>query len=72
MQSAEFEFEYTQDGQTIIVTKLPEVVAMFEDFFLRVSVLKTNPNIKNFFDKLLEVERIIKSVVELVSEWADF
>jgi hypothetical protein len=45
---------------------------MFEDFFLRVSVLKTNPNIKNFFDKLLEVERIIKSVVELVSEWADF
>lgn len=45
---------------------------MFEEFYLRVSVLKTNPNIRNFVDKLLEVERIIKNVVELVNEWADF
>jgi dynein heavy chain len=45
---------------------------MFEEFYLRVSVLKTNPNIRNFFEKLLEVERIIKNVVELINEWADF
>lgn len=72
MKSAEFEFEYTQDGATTIIAKLGDVIAMFEEFYLRVSVLKTNPNIRNFVDKLLEVERIIKNVVELVNEWADF
>lgn len=72
MKSAEFEFEYTQDGNTTIIAKLADVIAMFEEFYLRASVLKTNPNIKNFFDKLLEVERIIKNVVELINEWADF
>lgn len=34
--------------------------------------MKTNPHIKNFFDKLLEIEKIIKLVVELINEWAVF
>lgn len=45
---------------------------MFEEFFLRASVLKTNPHIRNFLDKLIEIEKIIKNVVELVNEWAIF
>jgi hypothetical protein len=49
--------------------KLPDLIAMFEEFFLRASVLKTNPHIKNFFEKLLEVEKIIKVVVEIINEW---
>jgi len=45
---------------------------MFEEFSLRVSVLKTNPHIRTFYEKLLEIEKIIKSVVELVGEWTLF
>jgi hypothetical protein len=45
---------------------------MFEEFYLRASVLKTNPHIKNFFEKLLEVEKIIKAVVEIINEWTIF
>ena len=45
---------------------------MFEEFFLRASVLKTNPHIRNFLDKLIEIEKIMKNVVELVNEWAIF
>lgn len=45
---------------------------MFEEYFLRIGVLKTNPNVKNLIDRLLEIERIIKNVLELVNEWAEF
>jgi len=45
---------------------------MFEEFFLRASVLKTNPHIKNFFEKLQEIEKIIKVVVEIINEWTTF
>jgi len=45
---------------------------MFEEFFLRASVLKTNPHINNFREKLLEIEKIIKNVIELVNEWSLF
>lgn len=45
---------------------------MFEEFSLRVSVLKTNPHIRTFYEKLLEIEKIIKSVVELIGEWTTF
>lgn len=54
------------------MTKLPELISMFEEFSLRVSVLKTNPHIRNFYDKLLEIEKIIKNVLELINEWAAF
>jgi hypothetical protein len=37
-----------------------------------VGVLKTNPHIRNFFDKLLEIEKINKSVLELIQEWIVF
>ena len=72
MRSVEFEFLIQSDGETVTITRLPDLISMFEEFFLRVSVLKTNPHIKNFYEKLLEIEKIIKNVVELINEWAVF
>jgi hypothetical protein len=72
MRAVEFEFQLQADGETIVITRLPDLITMFEEFFLRASVLKTNPHIKNFFDKLLDIEKIIKNVVELINEWAVF
>ena len=72
MDGEEFEFEFTKDGSTIIITKLPELVVMFEELFLRISVLKNHPNIANELQRLLEIERIIKHVIELINEWAEF
>ena len=48
MRAVEFDFEFAQDGTTIIVTKLTELVGMFEEYALRISVLKSNPNGRNF------------------------
>jgi hypothetical protein len=53
----------------LILTRLADLIQCFEEFYLRVSVLKTNPFIKNFFEKVLEIEKIIKNVVELLGEW---
>ena len=72
MRAVEFEFQVQSDGETVVITKLPDLISMFEEFHLRVSVLKTNPHIANFYDKLLDLEKIIKNVVELINEWAVF
>lgn len=72
MRAVEFEFQIQSDNETVVITKLPDLISMYEEFFLRVSVLKTNPHIKTFYDKLLEIEKIIKNVVELINEWTVF
>ena len=54
------------------MTRLPELISLFEEYHLRAGVLKTNPHIRNFLEKLLELEKTIKSVVELLNEWAAF
>ena len=72
MRAVEVEFQLQADGETIVITRLPDLITMFEEFFLRASVLKTNPHIRSFFDRLLEIEKIIKAVVELIHEWAVF
>lgn len=64
IKGSEFEFEFLPDGVTSIIIHLPELISMFEDFYLRIGVLKTNPSIRNFVDKLIELEKIIKSVVD--------
>lgn len=66
MMAVEFEFSLQGDGVTIAVIKLAEVKTIFEEFGLRLAALKTNPHIRNFLEKLLELERTIKSVVELL------
>jgi hypothetical protein len=52
--------------------KLTEMTAQFEEFYLRVGVLKTNPHIRNFIEKVQELERVIKTVVDLLGEWFIF
>jgi len=48
------------------------VNSRFEEFYLRANVLKTNPHIKNFFDKLFEIEKTVKSVLEILVDWTIF
>ena len=52
MRAVEFTFQVQADGETVVVLRLPDIIGMFEEFYLRASVLKTNPHIKNFFEKL--------------------
>lgn len=72
MKTVQFEFEYTKDGQTTIVTKLPEYVVTFEELSLRVSVLRTNPKVVHVKDRLGEIDKTIKSAIELIKEWDEF
>lgn len=52
-----------------VVKSLESVVLQFNEFVLRVSVLKMNPYMRNFFDKLLEIEKTAKQVLEIVLEF---
>jgi len=72
MKAVEFELQLQSDGETIIVMKLPDLIGMFEEFFLRASVLKTNPHIRSFWERVIEIEKIIRNVVDLINEWATF
>ena len=78
MKAVEFLFQNSpspsgiSEFDTQVVAKLPEIIIQFEEFLLRAGVLKSNPHIKNFTDKLLEIEKIIKTVVELINEWQVF
>lgn len=72
IKAIEFDMQTNQDGETKILLKLPEVVSQFEEFHLRVSVLKTNPHMKNFYDKLVEIEKTIKLVIDIIGDWAIF
>lgn len=72
MKAVEFDLSLQTDGETYAVMKLPDLISMFEEFFLRASVLKTNPHIANFFDKVNDIEKIITNVVNLINEWATF
>jgi dynein heavy chain, axonemal len=71
IKSHEFKFELLPDQVTLIVVQLAELISAFEEFFLRIGVLKTNPNIKNFVDKLMELEKVIKAVIDQINEWAE-
>ena len=72
MKSVEFEFEMAPDGVTRLCKHIGDINYKFDEFFLRVNVLKTNPHMKNFYEKLLELERTIKGVQEALAEWAVF
>jgi len=72
MTGVEFECEYAKDGVTTVVRNLPEHVAKFDELSLRISVLKTNPKVSYVREKISDIDKTIKSVVELIREWADF
>ena len=72
MRAGEFDFEMAPDGITQLCKGIPDVNSRFEEFFLRVNVLKTNPHMKNFFDKLIEIEKTVKMVLEILIDWTIF
>lgn len=72
MRTVEFTFANGPDRFTKVVRKLGDVLSAFEEFNLRVSVLKTNPHMKNFYDKLQEIEKISKIVSDIVTEFNVF
>jgi hypothetical protein len=55
-----------------VVRKIPEVNDKFDEFGLKISVLKTNPHIKNFYDRLIDLEKIVRAVVEILYEFGIF
>ena len=57
MKGVEFEFETAPDNETKLTKGIPDIMSRFEEFHLRTNVLKTNPHIRNFNDKLIEIEK---------------
>ena len=62
MKGVEFEFETAPDNETKLCKGIPDITSRFEEFFLRVNVLKTNPHMKNFVEKLHEIEKTVRNV----------
>lgn len=69
MRTVEFSFDHGPDKFTRVVKRLSDVLSAFEEFNLRVSVLKTNPHMKNFYDKLQEIEKISRIVSVIITEF---
>ena len=69
MRTVEFSFDQGPDRYTRVVKKLSDVLFAFEEFNLRVSVLKTNPHMKNFYDKLQEIDKISRIVSDIITEF---
>lgn len=55
-----------------IVGKLTDLLQTFDDFNTRLQIIKTNPFTKNFFEKLSEIERILKIASETLRDWQVF
>ena len=39
---------------------------------MRVSILRTNPYVKNFYEKMQEMERTVRLVLDVLGEWVVF
>ena len=61
-----------KDGEAVIVLKIHELIYAFDEFQMRASILKTNPFVKNFYEKMNELEKIVKIVLEILNEWQVF
>lgn len=72
IKCALFTLETLQDAVTQIIIGLPELICEFEDYLIRAGVLRSNPNIRNFIDKLIDLEKTIRNTLELLNEWVDF
>lgn len=70
MKHVEFEFETAPNNETKLCKAIPDINSLFEEFHLRVNVLRTNPHMKNFFEKLYEIEKTVKSVIEILVDFA--
>lgn len=67
IKTVEFEYYSVKNGEAIVIMKLQNKILLFEEFFMRIGVLKTNPHIKNFYEKLYELEKIVKSVSDILA-----
>lgn len=68
----EFEFESAPDGITQITKKAYNAVVKFEEYGVRINVLKTNPNSRNLMERSGPLETIIKATNDLLGEWILF
>ena len=70
MKHVEFDFESAPDNETKLCRGIADINSLFEEFNLRVNVLRTNPHMKNFFEKLYEIEKTVKSVIEILVDFS--
>jgi hypothetical protein len=69
IRTLEFTLVNHKNSVTLVVLKLPEVQQFFEEFQTRLNILKSNPFMKNFYEKMHEIDRIIKLVIDISGEW---
>ena len=69
VMTTQFQFENGPSQSSKLCKDLNGLVYNLEEFMVRVQLLKMNPYIKNFFEKLLEIEKILKYSVEILIEF---
>jgi|688.fasta_scaffold2813587_1 hypothetical protein len=60
MRAVEFEFSLGHIPDVRILKQIDSLTNKFNEFMLRVQVLKMNPYMRNFFDRLLDIEKTVK------------
>jgi hypothetical protein len=72
MRAVEFQFENGPKGETRLVKLIEHIIGNFNESMLRTSVIKMSPYVNNFIDKLAEIEKNGKAVLEVLSEYEVF
>jgi hypothetical protein len=60
------------DNETRLCKNFPNVQSTFDEFMIRLNVLKTNPHMKNFYDRLVDIEKTVKGTIETIGDWQVF
>jgi hypothetical protein len=60
MRSVQFIFMNGPTTDVRVIKRLDIISKKFAEFMLRVQVIKVNPYMRNFFDKLLDIEKTCK------------
>lgn len=69
VMNCKFSFENGPYTSCKLVKDVNGLIYVLDEFMIRVQLLKMNPYIKNFVDKLLELEKILKYSVEILIEF---
>lgn len=72
VMTKKFQFENGPSFNTKLCKDLDGVIYDFEEFMVKVQLLKMNPFIKSFVEKLLELEKILKYAIEILQELDGF
>jgi hypothetical protein len=65
-------FEFQNVSDTKVIKRIDRLVSLLSELMLRTQVLKMNPYMKNFLEKLLEIEKQGKQVIEILNEFQQF